>query len=150
MADYYILMSAVIANAIAQFAKPFSHYIFNKKWDWHKISESGGFPSSHSSSMVALVTSIGFVHGLDSTYFAIAGVVALLIMYDAANVRYYAGKNIETTRQIIKDIELLTQTKLSDPVYFEKFKIVLGHKWVEIFGGMVLGVLVSTILYYYI
>lgn len=51
-----------------------------------------------------------------------------------ANVRYYAGQNIKITKQLIQDIEVLTQTTLENPIYRQKIKEVLGHKWVEVVG----------------
>ena len=69
-------------------------------------------------------------------------------MYDAANVRYYAGRNIQITQQLIRDIQTLTTVKLDDPIYLLKVKEVLGHQWFEVFCGVVLGLLVASILFF--
>ena len=66
---------------------------------------------------------------------------------DATNVRYYAGKNIQLTKQLISDLETLKGLKFSDPIYHEKIKSVLGHKFIEVLGGILLGILVALILF---
>lgn len=148
MKIYYALISAILANMLAQGFKPLFHFIRTGEKNFGMFFESGGFPSSHTSMVVALTFAIAYKEGFDSNVFFIAAVFSLITIYDAANVRYYAGQNIAITRQLIHDIETLTQTKLSDPVYLMKFKTVLGHKWIEVFGGIILGIIVPSILYY--
>lgn len=150
METYYILISAILGNVIAQALKPIFYYIRTGEKNFGMFFESGGFPSSHTSMVVGLSTAIALKEGFDSTAFFIAAVFSLITIYDAANVRYYAGQNIAITRQLIKDFEQLTQTKLSDPVYLMKFKTVLGHKWIEVFGGIVLGIIVPVILFLFV
>ena len=60
---------------------------------------------------------------------------------------YYAGRNIQLTKQLISDLEGMKGLKLNDPIYHEKIKSVLGHKFVEIIGGMILGFFVSLLMY---
>ena len=137
--SFWPLIAAVIANLAAQGLKPFYSFLTTRKWDFSLVFSSGGFPSSHSSMVSALTLIVGLEEGLDSSVFAIAFIVMLIIIYDAANVRYYAGKNIQITQQLIQDIQELTQTKLSDPIYSAKVKQVLGHRWIEVVGGIAHG-----------
>lgn len=85
--------------------------------------------------------------GFDSALFAITCVFSFIVIYDAANVRYYAGRNIQLTKQLISDLETLKGLKFNDPIYHEKIKSVLGHKFIEILGGILLGILVSLSMY---
>jgi hypothetical protein len=62
-------------------------------------------------------------------------------------VRYYAGQNIKITQQLIRDVQLLTQVQLNDPIYLVKVKEVLGHKWTEVFGGILVGLIMAGIVY---
>lgn len=148
MRTYYPLISALVANMMAQLLKPLFHYIRTGEKKWSLMIESGGFPSSHTSMVVGLTISLAIQNGFDSTAFFISAVFSLIIIYDAANVRYYAGQNIIVTKQLIKDIEMLTQHKLRDPIYLMKLKSVLGHKWVELLGGFVLGILIPWTIYF--
>lgn len=150
MRTFYPLIAAILSNIIAQTLKPLFNYMRTGEKDLSLSVESGGFPSSHTSMVVGLTFALGYQEGFDSIPFFITAVFSLITIYDAGNVRYYAGKNIEVTRQLIKDFEALTQTKLSDPVYLTKLKTVLGHKWIEVIGGFLLGFIVPSLLYFMI
>lgn len=147
MDSLYPICSALLANIIAQVLKPFFLYYRTRSFDIHQTIASGGFPSSHSSTVVALSTSIGLQQGFESPFFAIAIVFSIIVIYDAVNVRYYAGKNIQLTKQLISDLEDMSKLKFSDPIYFEKIKSVLGHKFIEAIGGICLGIMVALLLY---
>ncbi|WP_416324715.1 divergent PAP2 family protein [[Eubacterium] hominis] len=147
MSSIYPLLAALLANVLAQVLKPFVLYLRTKKFDVHQCIACGGFPSSHSSTVSALTIAIGMSEGFDSTFFAITCVFSFIVIYDATNVRYYAGKNIQLTKQLISDLETLKGLKFSDPIYQEKIKSVLGHKFIEVLGGILLGILVALVLY---
>lgn len=142
----YPLAAALIANIIAQAAKVFSHYYRTGEWNLRWVIASGGFPSSHSSTVTALSVAVGIQEGFDSALFAVAAVFAFIVMYDACHVRYYTGKNIELTQRLVTDLQEMTGLKFSDPVYQEKLKTVLGHKVVEVFGGLIVGLIVPFLL----
>ncbi|CAM4140063.1 divergent PAP2 family protein [Erysipelothrix inopinata] len=147
--NYYPIVSALVANILAQAFKPLFYYLKTGKKDLSLVFESGGFPSSHTSLVVALTLSYGYLSNFQSQYFFIAMVFSLTVIYDAANVRYYAGQNIKITKQLIQDIETLTQTTLDNPVYRQKIKDVLGHKWVEVIGGFLVGFITASVLYFW-
>lgn len=147
MQDMYPFWASVISLAIAQFMKPLFHYHATKEWTLSTISASGGFPSSHSALVSALSIAIGLQESFTSTIFAVTAAFSVVIIYDAANVRYYSGVNIRIVKQLIKDLKDQTSIDLSNPVYKEKTKDVLGHRWVEVFGGIVLGIIVAFIMY---
>lgn len=144
----YPFWAAILANIVAQLLKPIFHYLRTRQWRPHLIIESGGFPSSHTSTVTALTLSVGIVENFNSTIFAVTLMFGMIVAYDAANVRYYAGQNIRITQQLIKDIQMLTQTKLDDPIYLLKIKEVLGHKWTEVLGGILVGLLIGGLLYF--
>ncbi|MCF0109123.1 MAG: divergent PAP2 family protein [Erysipelotrichaceae bacterium] len=147
MLKLYPFWAAFAAWCVAQAIKPFVYYIKNKKWSWYVILASGGWPSSHSATSIALANSVGMQEGYSSTFFAIALTVALITIYDAANVRFYAGQNIMVTKQLIHDVQVITGEHLDDPIYQTKMKETLGHKWNEVFGGIILGFVVSYLFY---
>lgn len=144
---YYPIITAILANTLAQLLKPLFHYLKTGEKDFSLIFESGGFPSSHTALVVGLTFALGYQSRFESDSFFIASVFSLTVIYDAANVRYYAGQNIKMTKQLIQDFEALTQITLDNPVYREKIKDVLGHKWVEVIGGFLLGFITASILY---
>lgn len=142
----YPLVTALLSNILAQVLKTVVYYYRTGKWDFHWVIASGGFPSSHSSTVTALSLSIGIQEGFDSAIFAVTTIFSFIVMYDACHVRYYSGKNIELTQQLVKDLREMTGLHFDDPIYQEKLKIVLGHKFVEVIGGFVVGLAVPLIL----
>lgn len=142
----YPLVTALLSNILAQVLKTVVYYYRTGKWDLHWVIASGGFPSSHSSTVTALSLSIGIQEGFDSAIFAVTTIFSLIVMYDACHVRYYSGKNIELTQQLVKDLREMTGLHFDDPIYQEKLKNVLGHKFVEVIGGFVVGLAVPLIL----
>lgn len=142
----YPLVTALLSNILAQVLKTVVYYYRTGKWDFHWVIASGGFPSSHSSTVTALSLSIGIQEGFDSAIFAVTTIYSFIVMYDACHVRYYSGKNIELTQQLVKDLREMTGLHFDDPIYQEKLKNVLGHKFVEVIGGFVVGLAVPLIL----
>lgn len=142
----YPLVTALLSNILAQVLKTVVYYYRTGKWDFHWVIASGGFPSSHSSTVTALSLSIGIQEGFDSAIFAVTNIFSFIVMYDACHVRYYSGKNIELTQQLVKDLREMTGLHFDDPIYQEKLKNVLGHKFVEVIGGFVVGLAVPLIL----
>lgn len=142
----YPLVTALLSNILAQVLKTVVYYYRTGKWDFHWVIASGGFPSSHSSTVTALSLSIGIQEGFGSAIFAVTTIFSFIVMYDACHVRYYSGKNIELTQQLVKDLREMTGLHFDDPIYQEKLKNVLGHKFVEVIGGFVVGLAVPLIL----
>lgn len=142
----YPLVTALLSNILAQVLKTVVYYYRTGIWDFHWVIASGGFPSSHSSTVTALSLSIGIQEGFDSAIFAVTTIFSFIVMYDACHVRYYSGKNIELTLQLVKDLREMTGLHFDDPIYQEKLKNVLGHKFVEVIGGFVVGLAVPLIL----
>lgn len=147
MKQLYPIWISFSALIIAQALKPLSSYIKTRKWNFHLFFDSGGLPSSHSSMVSALVLSVGLVEKFSSTIFAVTVVFAFIVMYDAANIRFYAGKNIQTTRQLIRDLKAnkIHSPILNDPIYEAPTKEILGHSWLEVICGALLGLVVAWI-----
>lgn len=143
----YPIVAAFSAIILAQVLKPILNYIFSRDFKWHLVLASGGFPSSHTAGVSAVTLAVGLSENFNSNLFAVTLTIAIVISYDAMNVRYYAGQNIQITQQLIRDITELSQIQLNDPIYFTKMKDVLGHKWFEVIGGILLGITVAGVLY---
>ena len=150
MKQLYPLWVSLAAMALAQGLKPILYYLINKEWNFQLLFDSGGLPSSHSSMVMALALSVGLLEDFSSTIFAVTVVFAFITMYDAANVRYYAGKNIQLTRKLIDDLKSTKfyTSYLDDPIYDIRIKEILGHKWFEVFTGALLGLIVAGLSYF--
>lgn len=139
---------SIISLLIAQFLKPFFYYFKNRVWDWDLILSSGGFPSSHSAIVAALSVYIGLQERFSSPLFAVTVSFSIIVIYDAANVRFYSGENIRITQQLLKDLQENKVIDLSQPIYKTKFKEALGHKWHEVIGGILLGGLLGYFFFF--
>lgn len=133
------LIAAVISWAIAQFIKIVIDLFKNKKFNYKLITSSGGFPSSHSSSVVALAVTIGMLDSFSSTNFAICFIFAMVVMYDAAGVRRAAGQQAEVINDL-GDFFLKHGFKMD-----KKLKELLGHSPFEVTAGAILGIIVGVI-----
>ncbi|KAK9147202.1 hypothetical protein Scep_005959 [Stephania cephalantha] len=89
------LLSAFLAFALAQFLKLFTTWFKEKKWDSRRMFGSGGMPSSHSATVTALAVATGLRDGTGESAFALAVIMAAIVMYDASGVRLHAGKQAE-------------------------------------------------------
>lgn len=148
LSSMYPFWACLIAIITAQLIKPIFVYLKTKEWSWDEIFASGGYPSSHTAGVAALSLAVGLQEQFSSTIFAVSLAFALIVTYDAANVRYYAGRNIQITQQLIRDIQVITEMKLEDPIYLTKVKEVLGHKWIEVIGGIFHGIVVAGVIYF--
>lgn len=141
-----ILDVVFIAWFIAQFYKVLVSIITERRITLKRIFETGGMPSSHSSTMTALVTSIGLVYGTNNVEFAIAFVLAGIVMYDAAGIRRAAGKHAGLLNKLLERINV----KIGEKIYDGKLKELLGHTPFEVFIGGIVGIIVAYIFRGYI
>lgn len=98
---------------------------------------SGGMPSSHAATSVAVWTVILLAEGAGSAIFGLATLVTLIICYDAVKVRRSVGEQGEAIHQIIK------QQKLKVPLP----RAARGHTPLEVLAGAVLGVVVGIVVF---
>jgi len=135
------LLCAALAWITAQLLKFIIVNIRERRINLLVLIQAGGMPSSHSATVSALATAIGFQRGFASPEFAIAAILAFIVMYDASGVRRAAGEQA-------KRINMLTQDYLDFEEDMQaQLKELLGHTPPEVFGGAVLGILIPTIIY---
>ncbi|MBI3590362.1 MAG: divergent PAP2 family protein [Candidatus Melainabacteria bacterium] len=133
-----IVLSAISANFIAQFYKFIVFILVNKQINFKRLFQTGGMPSSHSAFMMAMATSTGMITGFNSSEFAVALTIALVVMYDAAGLRRAVGRQASVLNQIVAEI-FSEHPHLSS----QKFRELLGHTPIEVFVGAVLGIAVA-------
>ena len=132
-----ILAAAATAWFIAQAIKMILSFIENKQIDWSLATASGGMPSSHTAFVIAATTMIGKIEGMESSMFALAVVLSIVVMYDAMNVRRAVGHMGQTLNQIINNINKSGKENV------ENVKEILGHSPLQVLAGLVLGLVVG-------
>lgn len=137
-----VLDVVLISMLSAQLYKLFETLFRKKKMIWSRLWETGGMPSSHSSSVVALATAVAITEGLNSVGFAISAVFAIIVMYDAAGIRKAAGEHASVINQLTEFFMTAFDKKFKN----EKLKELLGHSYPEVFAGAVLGFVVALLM----
>lgn len=129
----------------AQGIKPFISFISGDGFNMHMAFSTGGMPSSHTSTVIALTTSLGITEGLGSTQFAIAMVFSCVVIYDAMGIRQEAGKQAGVLNEWSKTFtELFEENQFSQA----NLKTMLGHTVSQVFFGIILGLIVGFIVTY--
>lgn len=132
--------SPFIAWLIAQLTKMTNASLKTRKMDFRFLVSTGGMPSAHSAMVSGLATSIGINCGFNSAIFALSLAFALLTMFDASTVRRAAGEQARLLNEMVD--ELFKEHRFSEI----KLAELLGHTRLEVFLGMVMGILVALLV----
>ena len=140
----YMLISAMLGWFIAQVIKIFTGLYQNKQMKLTTILFStGGMPSSHSATVLALTTSAALRYGFDSPIFAVCAVLSMVVMIDASGVRYETGKQATLLNKITKEIFS------GDPELMNiGLKELVGHTPLQVFMGALLGIGVGIAMFF--
>ena len=136
------LLSAIIAMLLAQVLKPFVVWITDRTFKFHYFFTTGGMPSSHTSTVVALTTSIYITEGWQSLAFTISFVFAAIVIHDAMSIRRAAGKQAEVINEWSRILAQIHEDGQFTP---ENLKTMLGHTFVQVSAGFILGLLIAII-----
>ena len=137
----HILWITIIAWILAQSIKVCIGVIRQRKFDFRWFVGPGGVPSSHAAGASALATSIGLRYGFDTVSFALAVAFAIVVVFDAQNVRRAAGKQAQILNKMMEDI--YWRGRINEA----QLRELLGHTPIEVFLGMVLGASIALILH---
>ncbi|MBF6595749.1 MAG: divergent PAP2 family protein [Thermaceae bacterium] len=136
-----VLWTAILASMFAQIIKLFIYYFIERRWEWERLAETGGMPSSHSATVAALATGVGIKEGLSSSLFAMTIVLAIIVMYDATGIRRAAGLHAERLNSLIDEFrKLVEQGPQPEPL-----KELLGHTYLEVAVGAALGIIFALV-----
>lgn len=147
MNQYIYIVTPLIAWAIAQTLKhAFVRYNKKRKVIGRigsetslllTIAPSGGMPSAHSATVVALAAIVGMRDGMDSAVFAVALLFGAVVMYDAIMVRYSVGEQGEALLSLLKELKS----------GIKKPKVAKGHLLSEVLAGAVIGLVVAAVVF---
>ncbi len=137
-----ILVAAFFGWLSAQVLKTIIYVLVIKEFNAERLTGDGGMPSSHSATVMALVTSTFYSFGAGSFEFAISGVLALIVMHDAMGVRRETGIQAKVINNMMDWFQKLD----SDIPVEEKLKEFVGHTPLQVLFGAILGVVVGIII----
>lgn len=141
----WILVLAVIAWAAAQLIKLLLTYCREHRLDLDRALGSGGMPSSHSAFVCACASATGRLCGWSSALFAITAVIAIVVMYDAANIRWAAGEHAKMLNYLMEQ-----RAQEGHQPFGKQLKELLGHTPVQVLAGAVLGIVIGLLGAYFV
>jgi acid phosphatase family membrane protein YuiD len=138
-----VLLVPTCSWLLAQVLKTIINAVMNKKMEWSRLVGDGGMPSGHSATVSALATMVGFTVGFDSVEFAIAAVLAVVVMHDASGVRLETSKQAAT---IISMVEVINDylSESDTNIKTDKLKVLVGHTPLQVLFGSLLGIAVAV------
>lgn len=146
-----ILIVSLTAWLLAQLIKIIINAIVNKTFSIERLFGDGGMPSGHSATVTACALMIGVHEGFTSPLFALALVLAIIVMHDATGVRQEAGKHAQSIMDITNVInQYLDYVNEEDnKLRNEKLKTLIGHTKLQVLFGALTGIVV-VIVYMYV
>lgn len=124
------LLAHVIKYAIATYQ--------GKRLDLtHQLFISGGMPSSHAATVVAVWMVILLRDGAQSGLFGLATLFVLIVAYDSVKVRRSSGEQGAAIQELIRE----QHSKVAMP------RAAKGHTPLEVLAGTILGVLIGYVVF---
>lgn len=133
------LIAALVGWIVAQGAKYLIAVARSRSArEFRSLYISGGMPSAHSATVVAVATVVALKDGIESGLFGVAALLAAIVMYDAVMVRRSSGKQGDILAQLLLD----TKSKIIAP------RFAKGHEPAEVLVGAALGVVIGCIVFF--
>lgn len=133
---YIYLVCPFVTLIICTLIKNIIEIIKNKKIDKSRIFDGcGGMPSCHTAFSSSLATIIGLNIGFATPLFALALIFTLITSYDAISSRYEVGVHAEIFNKMIDEKK----------INCKKLKEKIGHKKIEVFIGLIIGIITGYI-----
>ena len=137
------LITALSSWFTSQTLKVFTHAITYRKWDFKRFFGDGGMPSSHTATVSSLAAFAGLSYGFNSFEFGIAALLTMIVCRDAVGVRMETGKQ----SVIINELKKLIESKEIAEIKLKKF---VGHTSLQVLGGLIVGILVASLMFFVI
>lgn len=138
ISSYAVFIIPISVGIIVQVIK-FALYSLKHGFDIRYAFTHGHMPSAHTALAISILTSIGIYEGIDNGTFALAFVLAFIIIDDAARIRMYLGDQGRYLNMLIERLDLGGKK-------FPRLKERTGHRASEVLVGGILGFLLTVIL----
>ena len=124
--DNSVLFWSLLSCLLAQFFKIIFNFFTTGEFRFGIMFETGGMPSSHSALITGATSGIGFQLGFNSSIFALAIAVSLIVMYDSSGVRKSAGIQAAEINKLSKKLDPKSKVDLKETLGHTKFEVVIG------------------------
>lgn len=132
------LVAFVMGWFLAQTGKLIGDMVSTRRTlTWRQVVDcfvrSGGMPSGHTASFVALITYFAIKNGLFANITVLALAMGIIVVYDAVNVRYAVGEQGKMLNIMATDYKIKNK----------KVKVVEGHTIPQVIVGGLIGLLIG-------
>lgn len=147
-----ILICGACGWATAQIMKTIIYALVNRELRWERMVGDGGMPSGHSATVSAMATASGIIYGVESFEFAIASMLAIIVMHDAMGVRMETGRQGKVLNEMIEFFRtegFVEAFKKNDKMYEfweASLKEFVGHTPLQVCAGCILGIVIACLL----
>ena len=135
-----ILTVSLLGWFVAQVLKTIIHLIVTKQFVLERMVGSGGMPSSHAATVCALATAAGLEFGGGSFEFAVAVILAIIVMHDARGVRRETGIQARILNEMMEAFRKMGNKMTAE----ERLKEFVGHTPLQVLVGAVLGIIIGA------
>jgi uncharacterized protein len=138
--QYAIFILPIAVGVITQIIK-FILYSSKHGWDIKYAMTHGHMPSAHTAFITSLVTSVAIYDddGIKSGAFAVAVILAVIVIDDAVRLRMYLGDQGRYLNMLIRQLNISEDQ-------FPRLKERVGHRVSEVIIGGIFGVLATIAL----
>lgn len=137
-----VFLAGLFGWCVAQVSKTIIVLIITKKFEIERLFGGGGMPSSHSATVCGLATATGMIYGGGSIEFAFMFWFAMIVMYDAMNVRMETGRQGKALNELIE----VMKTMGKDVSPEDRFKELVGHTPLQVLVGAGTGIVVAVLV----
>ena len=137
---------------MAQILKTIIYALVHHEIRWERLFGDGGMPSGHSATVSAMAAATGFGYGLETFEFAIACMMAIIVMHDAMGVRMETGKQGKVLNEMIEFFrvegfaEAFKKNEKNYAFWEASLKEFVGHTPLQVVAGCILGIVGAVLL----
>lgn len=133
------VIAVIVSLVLSQAFKYALQLLKGNKFDRvRQLYASGNMPSTHSTSVVALLVLIGLRDGTESGLFGLALLFAIVVMYDTIILRRSVGDQGRAVQELIKAFK---STVLLP-------RAARGHTPLELVVGAILGAAIGVVVFF--
>lgn len=132
-----IALSCLVSIAVAQTAKALILWKKNKHFNWRDLFLAAYTPSGHTATVTALSLSLFLMEGATNLSIASA-VLSLVVIRDVLHDKTFAKKQENALSRVLNKI-------VSETVRWHDFT---GHSWKEVAAGLIIGIVVTLLVFY--
>ena len=138
-----MILAPIISCTIAQIIKIIVDS-YRSGFSKERLYFGGGMPSTHGAGLTSFVIITAAYCGPSSFEFALALILAVVVLYDEVGVRF------ESQRQgkALNNLNYEREEEGKQPLDVIKFKEKIGHTLPELLAGMFIGIVGVVVVYF--